>query len=82
MITVPLAQAKNQLSELITRVESGETVAVTRRGKTVARLVGCQDGGDVEQSDQVSQVFARLAQLRRGVVLEGDLKTMARHGLD
>ncbi len=37
MISVPLAQAKNQLSELICRVERGETVAVTRRGKPVAQ---------------------------------------------
>ena len=36
MINIPLAQAKNQLSELIGRVERGETVAVTRRGKPVA----------------------------------------------
>ena len=35
MINVPLAQAKNHLSELTGRVERGETVAVTRRGKPV-----------------------------------------------
>jgi len=39
MINVPLAQEKNHLSELIGRVERGETVAVTRRGKPVVQLV-------------------------------------------
>lgn len=35
-----------------------------------------------DQDVQVVQVFARLAQLRRVVALEGDLKTIARQGLD
>jgi prevent-host-death family protein len=81
MINVPLAQAKNQLSELISRVEAGETVAVTRRGKPVARLVQCADEGPAMQKVQVAQAFSRLAQLRQGVLLEGDLKALAREGL-
>ena len=64
MIHVPLAQAKNQLSELVGRVERGETVAVTRRGKPVARLEAWT-----------------LVETERGMVLEGDLKSMARQGL-
>lgn len=39
MVTVALAEAKARLSELIDRVEAGETVSITRRGKPVARLV-------------------------------------------
>ncbi|WP_375395675.1 type II toxin-antitoxin system Phd/YefM family antitoxin [uncultured Sphingomonas sp.] len=39
MVTVALADAKARLSELIGRVEAGETVSITRRGKPVARLV-------------------------------------------
>jgi prevent-host-death family protein len=81
MIQVPLAQAKNQLSELISRVEAGETVAVTRRGKPVARLVQCAGEGPSMQKQQVKQAFARLAQLRRGVSIEGELKALAREGL-
>ncbi len=38
MVTVSLAQAKAQLSELIDRVEAGEAVTITRRGKPVASL--------------------------------------------
>ena len=37
---VNLAHAKAHLSELIDRVEAGETVVITRRGKAVARLDG------------------------------------------
>lgn len=38
MDTVSLADAKAHLSALIDRVEAGETVTITRRGKEVARL--------------------------------------------
>jgi prevent-host-death family protein len=81
MIHVPLAQAKNQLSELISRVEQGETVAVTRRGRPVARLVAFADDTTNLQSDRVLRVFDRLRELRCGVALEGDLKAVAREGL-
>lgn len=38
MTTVNLADAKAHLSELVARVEAGEAVCITRRGKPVARL--------------------------------------------
>ena len=37
---VSVSQAKGQLLELIRRAEAGEDVELTRRGHTVARLVG------------------------------------------
>lgn len=81
MFSIPLAQAKNQLSELISRVERGETVAVTRRGKPVAQLVMYAAEGPSQQREQVQQAFDRLRQLRSGVSLDGDLKAVAREGL-
>jgi prevent-host-death family protein len=39
MDSYSLADAKARLSELIDRVEAGETVEITRRGKPAARLV-------------------------------------------
>lgn len=39
MHSYKLADAKARLSELIDRVEAGETVEITRRGKPAARLV-------------------------------------------
>jgi prevent-host-death family protein len=38
MNTVSLAEAKARLSELLDRVEAGEPIDITRRGKPVARL--------------------------------------------
>lgn len=40
MDTINLAEAKAHLSELIDRVEAGESIDITRRGKPVARLTG------------------------------------------
>lgn len=38
MDPISLADAKAHLSELVDRVEAGESIDITRRGKTVARL--------------------------------------------
>jgi prevent-host-death family protein len=40
MSSISLAEAKAHLSELVDRVEAGDTVSITRRGKEVARLTG------------------------------------------
>lgn len=39
MKTANVAEAKSHLSALLTGVEAGEEVVITRRGKPVARLV-------------------------------------------
>ncbi len=39
MTTVGSFEAKTKLAELLDKVEAGETVTITRRGKAVARLV-------------------------------------------
>ena len=79
MNNVTLADAKNRLSELVRRAEAGEEVVVTRRGRPVARLVRATAD---PAAGQVERAFARLAQLRSGKVLEGDIKSLARAGLD
>lgn len=38
MDAISLADAKARLSELVARVEAGDTIDITRRGKPVARL--------------------------------------------
>ena len=38
MDKISLADAKAHLSELVDRVEAGDTIDITRRGKPVARL--------------------------------------------
>jgi prevent-host-death family protein len=39
MSAITLADAKAHLSELVDRVEAGESIDITRRGKPVARLM-------------------------------------------
>ena len=39
MDAINLADAKAHLSELIDRVEAGDSINITRRGKPVARLI-------------------------------------------
>jgi len=39
VITVGSFEAKTKLAELLDKVEAGETVTITRRGKPVAKLV-------------------------------------------
>jgi antitoxin (DNA-binding transcriptional repressor) of toxin-antitoxin stability system len=79
-----LAEAKNQLSALVARVERGEEIAISRRGVAVVRLV--PDPGDRDpgagRPERVTLALERLQQLRTGVVLEGDLQGIAREGLD
>ncbi len=48
MITVGAFEAKTKFSELLDRVERGETVVITRHGQPVARLTGDLRGVDVE----------------------------------
>lgn len=38
MAAINLADAKTHLSELVDRVEAGDSIDITRRGKPVARL--------------------------------------------
>ncbi|TQE92782.1 MAG: type II toxin-antitoxin system prevent-host-death family antitoxin [Spiribacter salinus] len=42
MSTVTVADAKAHLSELLGRIESGEEIVITRRGKPVARLTSLE----------------------------------------
>lgn len=71
MSTVALFDAKNRLSELIDRVQAGEVIEITRRGKVVARLAP-------PESDEARQrgldAVARLREARQGVSL-GDLSS-------
>ena len=43
MNAIGLADAKAQLSELIDRVEAGDSIEITRRGKPVARLTAAAE---------------------------------------
>lgn len=82
MTDISVAEAKNRLSELIARVEAGEDISVTRRGKPVARLVAARPASVKAQRARVAEAFRRLSDLRQGLTFEGNLKAIAREGLD
>lgn len=44
METINLAEAETRLSELVDRVEAGDTIDILRGGKPVARLTGVAPG--------------------------------------
>ena len=82
MITISLAEAKNRFSELVSRVQNGEQVSVTRRGKPVVNMAAADNASEPQQQAQVADVFQQLAAISANRNLSGDLKAMAREGLD
>ena len=82
MIIISLAEAKNRFSELVTRVQNGEQVSVTRRGKPVVNMVAADNASEPQQQAQVADVFHQLAAISANRNLSGDLKVIAREGLD
>jgi prevent-host-death family protein len=48
-VVISVMEAKDRLPELLDRVEKGEEVAITREGRTVARLVSGDAGMSVDE---------------------------------
>ena len=65
MLTVTLAQAKAQLSELLNKVEAGEEVVVTRRGKPVARILAVPKKLEPLPFKELAELRARMPTLDR-----------------
>jgi prevent-host-death family protein len=62
-------EAKNKLGQLLDRVEAGEEVIITRRGKVVARLVPPDEPGiDRERARRAAR---DIRAMRQGVTLGG-----------
>ena len=61
MREIQSTEAKARFAELLRRVENGETVAITRHGKTVACLVPARDQEQAERDRAVD----RFLELRR-----------------
>lgn len=58
MEAVSVAEAKARLSELLARVEAGETVSITRRGKPVAKLVAEEAPKAAFDMDEMDRIRA------------------------
>lgn len=61
MTRVSLAEAKSHFSALVARAESGETIIITRRGKTVATLAPPEPA---QQPIDVNALRAATARIR------------------
>jgi prevent-host-death family protein len=61
-------EAKSKLGQLLDRVEAGEEVVITRRGKVVAKLV--PPGAGVDR-DRARAAAARIVARSKGVTLGG-----------
>jgi len=60
MGTVSLAQAKARLSEVLDRVEAGEEVVITRRGRAVARVESVSKPLQPIAFDELAALRAKL----------------------
>lgn len=68
--------AKTRLGDLLDRVEHGEAITITRRGRPVARIVPVAPEGEDSQ-----RAAAELRELRRGNRLGGlDWKALRDEG--
>ena len=59
MTTVGSFEAKTKLAELLDKVEAGETVTITRRGKPVAQLVPLGGANDQERRRKAIEEILR-----------------------
>ena len=63
---VNLAEAKAHLSELVDRVEAGETVDILRRGKPAARLSPPVKARQKVDADALARLTAEMPRQKRG----------------
>ena len=48
-IVVGAFEAKTKLAELLDKVEAGESITITRRGKAVAQMIAVKSDGESER---------------------------------
>ena len=65
MVTINLAQAKARLSELLDKVEAGQDILITRRGKAVAHLSAAIQPKKPLPLQDLAEFRAGMPKLRR-----------------
>jgi prevent-host-death family protein len=61
-VRVPLAEAKNKLSELLDRVSQGEEITITRHDRDIARLIPASR----PSRETIQRAIEAMTQLRKG----------------
>ncbi len=74
-------EAKARFEELLRVVEHGESIAITRHGKTVARLVPAADNERASQKEAVERFRAWRRQRPRTGMTREEILAVRREGL-
>jgi len=84
MKSVAVFEAKNRFSELVSAVEHGEEITITRHGNPVARLVSFTALGQAPagQRERVLGALQRLRTLRQAAELGVPLAEAIERGRD
>ena len=85
MESIGIYEAKSRLSELVEKVEAGEPVTLTRRGKAVARIVavsGKDEGIDRSTLMKEIRAFSKTVRLRGGRLSDRALRRLRDEGCD
>jgi prevent-host-death family protein len=64
-VPVDFAEAKARLSELLTRVENGETIRISRNGKAVAELRPLRSVSPAELVERIRAISQRAVKSDR-----------------
>jgi prevent-host-death family protein len=88
MKTVAVYEAKTRLSEILTAVEQGEQVTITRHGHPIARMIAL-NVSETQLAEKTAvgldrtDLIARIKATRRGCSLEGiDIRNAIEEGRD
>ena len=81
MHEVSATEAEARFEELLRVVEHGESIAITRRGKTVARLVPAADNERASQKEAVERFRAWRRQRPRTGMTREEILALRREGL-
>lgn len=81
--TIGLFEAKTKLGQLVTRVEQGEEIVITRHDKPVARLVpeARRNRSELQEAFERFKVVRKACLLNPAGTPRVTLKELAREGL-
>ena len=80
MREVPTTEAKSRFAALVRAVEYGETIAITRHGKTVAHLTPALDQERASQKAAAERLRAWRRQRRRTGITTEEILEWIREG--
>jgi prevent-host-death family protein len=80
MREVQATEAKAHLAEVLRAVERGESIAITRRGRTIAHIVPAGSVGEPSRSAAIDRFLDRRARWEKAGKMSTEEILAARHG--